>query len=190
MQLHRNSLTAQDLAALEKCFIKPELVEQAKLFRVDSLQGAELVGRNGSGDYSGIAFPYFWPGETSPREYRLRRDYPDLEQQADGAIKAKRKYLSPPGRGNLLYFVAGTSASWLVDTSLPVVITEGEKKTIALASFDNPAKSRAGFEKSHPDWPLQPRATLQKSVRRRQSGNAAADNYDVLHSGVGSDESY
>src|ERR1044072_9214512 len=131
-EMQYEALTVHDLAMLLSSFITPELAEQVGLFRVDSLQGAKLVGRNGSGDYSGIAFPYFWTGETSPREYRLRRDHPDLEQQANGAIKEKGKYLSPPGRGTFLYFVAGTSASWLSDTRLPIVITEGEKKTIAL----------------------------------------------------------
>lgn len=126
------SLSAQDLALLEKSFITPKLAEQAGLFRVDSQLGAELVGRKGNGDYSGIAFPYCWPGDDAPREYRLRRDHPDLEQQADGTIKEKAKYLSPPGRNNLLYFVTGTPASWLVDKTLPIVITEGEKKTMAL----------------------------------------------------------
>jgi len=132
MHLRAQALSAQDLALLKKSFITPELAEQAGLFRVDSHLGAELVGRNGAGDYSGIAFPNFWPSEDSAREYRLRRDHPDLEQQAGGPIKEKAKYLSPPSRGNLLYFVAGTSASWLIDTNLPIVITEGEKKTIAL----------------------------------------------------------
>src|SRR6266545_2871238 len=78
------TLTTEDLNALEKCFITPELAEQARLFRVDSPRGAHLVGRNGRGDYSGIAIPNVWPGEDSPREYRLRRDRPDLEEKADG----------------------------------------------------------------------------------------------------------
>jgi putative DNA primase/helicase len=62
----------------------------------------------------------------------LRRDKPDLEQKADGTIKEKAKYLSPPGRGNLLYFVPMTDQTWLIDTKLPICITEGEKKTLAL----------------------------------------------------------
>src|ERR1022692_1861987 len=40
--------------------------------------------------------------------------------------------LGPPGRGNLLYFVPGTSTTLLSDTSVPIAITEGAKKTIAL----------------------------------------------------------
>ena len=40
--------------------------------------------------------------------------------------------MAAPGSRPLLYFVAGTRAAWLEDTDLPICITEGEKKTIAL----------------------------------------------------------
>lgn len=127
------TLTTRDLAALERSFITSELAAQAGLFRVDTIDDARLVGRDGArGDYAGIVFPNVWAGETAPREYRLRRDHPDLEQQPDGTIKEKAKYLSPPGRGNMLYFAPGTLPEHLADASLPVVITEGEKKTLAL----------------------------------------------------------
>ena len=99
---------------------------------MDSHEGATIVGRNGEADYSGIVFPNILPGTSIPREYRLRRDHPDLEQKTDGTLKKSRKYLSPPGRGNLLYFAPGTAPESLQDSGLPVVITEGEKKTLAL----------------------------------------------------------
>ena len=88
------SLTAQDFAALTKSYISPELAVQAGLFRVDSSEGAQLVGRNGGANYAGIAFPYYWPGETAPRNYRLRRDHPDFEQNSDGSLKEKAKCVS------------------------------------------------------------------------------------------------
>jgi len=125
-------LTNGDLESLKRSAISETLAHSAGLQRVDSREGAELIGRNGTGgDYAGIAFPYYWPGDSHPRDYRLRRDHPDLEQKADG-IKECRKYLSPPGRGNLLYFAPNTLRSWLSNVALPVVITEGEKKTLAL----------------------------------------------------------
>lgn len=130
--MQRAALTARDLTRLEKSFITPELAAQAGLFRVDSQTGAQIVGRKGGGDYSGIVFPYYWPGEDNPREYRLRRDEPDLEQGSDGSIKERAKYLSPPGKGNMLYFPPGVKPAWLEDASLPIVMTEGEKKTLAL----------------------------------------------------------
>lgn len=143
--IKRDALTDLDVEMLERCYISPQLAIDADLFRVDSLQGAQLVGRNGQKDYAGLVFPYYWPGEQSPREYRLRRDNPDLEQQSDGSIKEKAKYLSPPGRGNFLYFVRGTLAHLLTDTSLPIILTEGEKKTIALHRLAQYKSSRARF---------------------------------------------
>src|SRR6266478_6130044 len=125
-------LTKVDLANLERSWITPELARQAALRRVTSIQGAQIVSRNGAGDYAGLLFPYFWPGEHHAREYRLRRDHPDLEYDQDGEPKEKAKYLSPPRRGNLLYFVPGTDPAWLQHSYLPIAITEGEKKTLAL----------------------------------------------------------
>jgi hypothetical protein len=130
--MDKQSLTDADFRLLSSSFISPALAQSAGIFRVDSLTGSEIVGRNGHGDYSGLIFTYHLPGSSSPREYRLRRDNPDLEQGSDGRIKQKGKYLSPPGRGNLLYFVPMTASEWLKDTNLPVCITEGEKKTLAL----------------------------------------------------------
>lgn len=129
---HDNRLTEADYAILEKSWITREQADSARLYRVDSLEGAQLVGRSGTGNYAGIVFPYVYPEEANPHEYRLRRDNPDLELQPDKTTKEKQKYLSPPGRGNMVYFVPGTSPESLTDTSIPVAVTEGEKKTIAL----------------------------------------------------------
>lgn len=136
-----SSLTPQDLENLSSSWITPELAQIAGLFRVDNHQGAEIVGRSvGSSSYSGIVFPNIWPGESKAREYRLRRDYPDIEYK-NQQPRPKAKYLSPPGRGNLLYFVPGTSLESLQNTSLPIVITEGEKKTLALHRLSPLAKT-------------------------------------------------
>ena len=70
-------LSATDLAALDSRWVDRPLAESAFLRRVDSWTGAQLVGRKG-GDYAGIAIPYFAPGDRHVREYRLRRDHPDL----------------------------------------------------------------------------------------------------------------
>src|SRR5436309_1986222 len=130
--MNKQALTDADLRLLSASFISPELAQSAGLFRVASYDGGLIVGRNGNADYSGIVFTYSLPGNPHPRDYRLRRDYPDLEQKSDGTIKEKAKYLSPPGRSNLLYFVPMTNPDWLADRSLPICLTEGEKKTLAL----------------------------------------------------------
>lgn len=145
MRAANSSLTTADFESLNWSYITPDLAKQALLYRVDSVEGAELIGRNGSGDYSGIVFPYVLPGSDHPREYRLRRDNPDLEQRSDGTIKEKAKYLSPPGRSNMLYFVPMTDPEWLTDASLPVCITEGEKKTLALWELSWHGLSDAGL---------------------------------------------
>jgi hypothetical protein len=130
-------LTPADIASLEKSYLTPTIINAAQISRVDSQEGARIVGRKPSKahDYAGLAIPNIWPGDARPREHRLRRDNPDLERKPDGSIKEKNKYLSPPGRGNLLYIPPDTPAEWLTDVSIPVTIVEGEKKALALLRF-------------------------------------------------------
>lgn len=130
-----NGLTEKDYSNLRNSFITPEIAESAKLRRVPDLEGAETVGRTRKAgtDYAGIVFPYFLPpNDDYPRQYRLRRDNPEYEQKADGTRKEKGKYLSAPGAPNMLYFPPDSQSEMLEDVSLPVVLTEGEKKTLAL----------------------------------------------------------
>ena len=131
MTLPGGPLTQADLDALARGGISAELAEAARLRRVDSMTGSGLIGRNGGGDYNGIAIPYVWPGAEVAREYRLRVDHPPLETR-DGQTKAAYKYLSPPARGNLLYLFPLTQASWLKDPNIPITVIEGEKKCISL----------------------------------------------------------
>ena len=132
MNLAGAQLNAGDYSKLAACGVSSELAESAMLRRVESAEGASIVGRNGNADYSGILFPYTWPGEERVRDYRLRRDKPELEQKADGSFSERNKYVSPPGRGNMLYLFPGTVAAWLEDPTLPVVLIEGEKKCLSL----------------------------------------------------------
>jgi len=124
-------LSATDFASLESRWVDQPLAESAFLRRVDSWTGGELVGRKG-GDYAGIAIPYFAPGDQHVREYRLRRDHPDLEADSGGQLKVKQKYLSPPGRSNMLYLPPGCNSALLGNAEWPLIITEGELKTLAL----------------------------------------------------------
>lgn len=125
-------LTRTDLEALAKSYITPELANAAGLARVTSAEGSALVGRNGAGDYAGISFPNFWPGETAPREYMLRVDHPELEAKADGTFREKARYLAPQGRANLLYIPPGVTPAMLADVGLPLMMCEGAKKALAL----------------------------------------------------------
>ena len=137
-------LTPADYAALEARWIDRSLADCAGLRRVDSMTGGDVVGRK-NGNYAGIVIPYFHPGSYQVREYRLRRDQPDLEYDSAGNLKPKQKYLSPPGRSNLLYVVPGVARSLLNDPELTIVITEGEFKTLALwrlANHGSPSRPR------------------------------------------------
>lgn len=146
------NLKAEDLRNLEQNFVTREIAELAKLRRVDSITGAEIVGKREKAgfDYSGLVFPYFLPPSySSARQYRLRRDKPDYEQNGNGAAKEIAKYLSAPGAVNSFYFPPNVKAEWLKDVSLPIVITEGEKKGLALYRL-------ASENLTLPDWHFLP----------------------------------
>lgn len=125
-------LTDQDYQGLEKCFISRETADAAFLRRVNDPEGRFLVGANGRrGDFAGIVFPYFDPFSKQVRAYRLRRDCPDAEYR-DGKTVEKGKYMSAPGQGNLVYSIHWAEPVWLNDTTMPIVLCEGEKKNPSL----------------------------------------------------------
>ena len=130
-------LTEHDYTALASCWITKQIADEAGLHRVISIDGAALVGRNGHGSYSGVVFPYVFPGSPEPREFRLRRDQPDIEIRSDGSRKEIAKYLCPSGSRSLLYVPPGVETALLTDTTLPLAITEGEKKALALFRLAN-----------------------------------------------------
>lgn len=121
----------------QSSFITPEWIERAGIYRVDHLTGAEKVGKKPKAGeyYQGVIIPYFLPGESHPREFRLRRDIPDYEQEQDGSRKEKNKYLTPPGRSNMAYFPPGIEPEWLSDPTVDAIIVEGEKKAIAIRRY-------------------------------------------------------
>jgi predicted P-loop ATPase len=125
------SLTESDYEALAKRAISRELADRAGIRRVDSLTGRLMFGRK-QGDLSGLIIPNIWNGRI--REYRLRLDYPPVEQRGDGTFRETGKYLQPPGRGNLIYFPPGISGADLQIDRL-LVICEGEFKTLATWSL-------------------------------------------------------
>lgn len=137
-------LTKSDLQKLERSWIDADIAAAACLRRVSDEDGRAIVGADRRrGSMAGIVFPYLWPGTARIREYRLRRDQPDVEISGTKR-KEINKYLSPPGRSNMLYFPPATDKSWLQDPSLPILLTEGEKKTLALFRLARTGKY-AGF---------------------------------------------
>jgi hypothetical protein len=132
LNLAGQPITPEDYRRLLARWIDRETADRSHLRRVDSHEGAEIVGRNGSGNYAGLLIPYVWSGENHVREYRLRRDNPEIEYDAEGRPKERNKYISPPGRGNMLYLPPSVDPRWLADASIDFIITEGEFKTLAL----------------------------------------------------------
>jgi len=137
--------TESDLAKLAERWIDESLAKIAQLRRVDTHTGASLIGRADNHSYEGLAIPYFLPEEHNlVREWRIRRDHPDIEYR-NGQPKERGKYLSPPGRGNLIYFVPGIANELLRNSQITLVITEGEFKTLALWRLANHGASSPRF---------------------------------------------
>ena len=126
-------LIESDYLTLAESWISRELVDEAMLVRVNTEEGREAVSEKGTRDCAGILIPYYWPGESSTRNYRLRRDNPDWVQGKDGKPKRERKYLGPPASGNWLYIPPSMTLEQLRDVAVPICITEGEKKALALS---------------------------------------------------------
>ena len=125
-------LSESDIRNLEReSWIDRLTAERFGLYRVSSLEGAELVGRDNREDHAGIVFPVYFPGNDHPRERFLRRDHPPLEHTNSGKLKPKGRYLAPPGRGNYLLFGPGESPEALTDTNIPIILVEGLKKLCA-----------------------------------------------------------
>jgi hypothetical protein len=127
------NLTETQIQELGASFITEEMAKAAKLRHVDDFTGAELFGkkRKASADWSGILFPY----ESQigrGGQYRLRLENPTLIEKPDGTIKPEAKYLSAPCSKPAIYFPPHATSEMLNDSKLPLVIIEGEKKTLAL----------------------------------------------------------
>jgi hypothetical protein len=100
--------------------------ETAAVSGVSSINHAEAydLGLRGGSDLSGLCFRY-WEPTTRSFSTRFARIKVDL-------VVERRKYLQPVGEKPKLYFVPGTAVADLKDSRIPLLITEGEKKTLAL----------------------------------------------------------
>ena len=130
-------LNHDDYKSLEGSWITPGLADASNLRRVDAQIGREVIGQKGKRDCAGILISYYWPGESHPHSYRIRRDNPEYELGKDGTLKQRNKYLAAPGSANRLYFPLGVTPEQLAAASIPIVIVEGEKKALALQRLAN-----------------------------------------------------
>src|SRR5947207_2219348 len=128
----RMNLRDSDLKVFQRLSIPIELIERAGIERVTDREAREQYGIRGSGDMSGLAFPYFEPLTMSNgrrRHYvRIRRDFPEIE---DG--KTKKKYVAPYGDRKHFYFPP--SHDLFADVTVPIVLVEAEKSVLALAAW-------------------------------------------------------
>lgn len=82
-----------------------------------------------------LVFPYQAPDEREPSIYRIKPKKPLVFERPDGTL-GLRKYVQPKGEGVRLYFPPGLRSSERRrrDASLSLLVTEGEKKTLAADS--------------------------------------------------------
>jgi hypothetical protein len=137
-------LTGDDYAALEKSWITRAIADAAMLRRVEDYEGREIVGQKRR-NCAGILISYYWPGDASAFNHRLRRDNPDWTQGKNGKPKQDRKYLSPPNGGNRIYIPPGVTPEQLADSKIPIALVEGEKKALALWRLANYETDRPRF---------------------------------------------
>src|SRR5215472_10491673 len=134
-------LIEADYQMLAESGISRETADRAGLYRVISIEGRELVGRQGGGDFAGIVFPYRLPGTKYSVLDRLRLDQPQRDL-ATG--KPEHKYLMAPGARNRLYFPP-CDPELLTDAEVELVVTEGEKKCLALWDLAQSGEGKPGF---------------------------------------------
>jgi hypothetical protein len=125
-------LSDDDYRMLSASWITRDIADAARLRRVDDHEGREIVGQKGKRNCAGILIPYYLPGDTTAFNYRIRRDSPDWAEGKDGKLKQTAKYLGPPKGSNRLYIPPGVTVEQFADPTIPIAITEGEKKALAL----------------------------------------------------------
>lgn len=125
-------LTEGDFRNLGASWITCDIANAALLRRVPSFEGREIVGQKGNRDCAGIVIPYYWPGDVSAVNYRIRRDNPESTTDKDGKLKQLAKYLGPPKGSNRLFIPPGVTLEQLADVQTPIALVEGEKKALAL----------------------------------------------------------
>lgn len=135
-------LTDLDYRDLEARYITRYWADAAQLRNLNDKEGREMFhGRSGS-DYTGILIPYRIPTVDGPVTFRLRRRNPEIDARTK---KPKGKYLSAPGDRNRLYIPPGITLEHLQDPTIPLAITEGEFKALALRRLAGEPGERPRF---------------------------------------------
>lgn len=122
------ALRDSDYANFAALGIPAEIVDAAGIVRVTDTGAREEFGFRQPGNLDGLIYPYVSPITNKRVTARLRRDFPDMK---DGKIEAK--YLTPYGDRRCLFFAPGCAAA-LLDTTIPVIISEAEKSALAFTA--------------------------------------------------------
>jgi hypothetical protein len=125
-----SELAASDFTVLEARWIDGPLALAAQLRRVDSLSGAELVGRK-SGNHAGVAIPYFFPGTVKSVSTGSVAIALIWRPTARGRPNQNKISQPAPSRKHVVLH-AGHGRSSASRVPLPLIITEGEFKRLAL----------------------------------------------------------
>ena len=116
-------LAAHHLADLRRSGLSDETIVAAGFYSISAEEVAALLGRDDAG--SGMAIPYPNCTFSNGTPYvRVRLDVPLV---IDGHSV---RYLTKKGERNRLYVPSILPGSVLADPSIPLVITEGEKKAL------------------------------------------------------------
>ena len=124
-------LLARDMEMFSQLGIGPELLQRARIERVDDTEARSRFGLTGSRtmDLSGIAFPYFDPLTDHRHTARVRRDRPEIENG-----QPKKKYICPYGDRRHLYLLPGTG-ELVKDSTAPLVLVEAEKSVLSVTAW-------------------------------------------------------
>ncbi len=122
------ALSPVDIERHQRLGIPADLLDLAHVRRVTDQDARTLLSSTHSGDLAGIVYPYHDPNSGQSISCRVRRDHPEIENGTPTA-----KYLSAYGDRRHLYFAPGAAAG-LADTTMPVVIVEAEKSTLAITA--------------------------------------------------------
>ena len=121
-----------------------KILDAAGVRRVPDDIGRMLTGW-ARRDCSGIILPYPMLDGSYSVFFRIRRDKPDVRLDLRGGEKIERKYAAAYGSRNYCYWSPGTTQAQLDDAALPIIITEGEYKTLALYRLANYEVSKSRF---------------------------------------------
>jgi predicted P-loop ATPase len=147
------ALTAEQIAELKASAISPRVAALQGLYSVsDAKDASKLFGRTAKqwADHLPVlVFPYMIPFQRDPVLVRGKPARPFEAKQNDGSTKAA-KYVQAKDSGTHIMLgpslVQGTAAQ---DVSIPLIITEGEKKMLAAESAGFSAIALPGVHQWH-----------------------------------------